>query len=224
MSINLKNHEYITSKELIIEEIIIKDKKPYKKKRKIIIYFIRIIIVLLSIILFNFFHRYYKKYKKINTLYNFHNAISSNIIIVNKTHINTKKNIIKNNSQYIIDNDIHSNKTKTVNIYPWEKEKLIMHALGKYNQTIYTNSLDALNYWYFKEKMTIMEADFHLTKDNHIVLAHDFNHLESIPNLKEFKNKIKTRGNLTPMTFEDLVIFMEKKKIYILLQIQNIQI
>ena len=86
-----------------------------------------------------------------------------------------------------------------------------MHAFGEYNQAIYTNSIDALNYWYFEEKMTLMEADFHLTRDNHIVLAHYFNYFKSIPNIEEFK-KIKVHGNLTTMTFEDLVIFMEKRK------------
>ena len=134
--------------------------------------------------------------------------IDSDIIIDKET----EKNIIINTSQEIIDNDndTDSNNITTANIYPWEKEKLIIHALGEYNKTIYTNSLDSLSYWYFEENMTVFEADFFLTRDNHIVLAHDFNHLKSIPNLEEFKNSTRTPGNLTTMTFEDLVIFMEE--------------
>ena len=93
--------------------------------------------------------------------------------------------------------------------YKWEEEKLVVHALGKYNKTIYTNSLEALKYWYFEKNMRLMEADFHLTQDNHIVTAHDFNHLSKTPTLEEFK-KSYAKGYLTPMTFEDLVIFMEQ--------------
>jgi len=244
MSISLKSHEQIPTKENIIEEIIIKDKKPYKKKTKIIMCFIIMIVLLLIILLFFLFNRYYKEYQK-NTHNNFNNTTSSEIIIENKTNIyiinktdsiimnndnndntsdminhnidsdiiidkETEKNIINNTSQEIFDNDTDSNNITTENIYPWEKEKLIIHALGEYNKTIYTNSLDSLSYWYFEENMTVFEADFFLTRDNHIVLAHDFNHLKSIPNLEEFKNNTRTPGNLTPMTFEDLVIFMEE--------------
>jgi len=54
-----------------------------------------------------------------------------------------------------------------------------------------------------------MEADFYLTKDNHIVTAHNFNHLSKITTFEEFK-KSYAKGYLTPMTFEDLVIFMEQ--------------
>ena len=121
----------------------------------------------------------------------------------------TKYNI---DSNIIIDNNTDKNIIKNTSIYPWEKEKLIIHALGEYNQTKYTNSLEALNYWYFKENMTVLEVDFYLTKDNHIILAHDFKHSKRIPTLDEFKNKMRTRGNLTTMNFEDLVIFMEKNK------------
>jgi len=92
--------------------------------------------------------------------------------------------------------------------YKWEEEKLVVHALGRYNNTIYTNSLEALKYWYGKN-MRLMEADFHLTQDNHTVTAHDFSHLSKTPTLEEFK-KSYAKGYLTPMTFEDLVIFMEQ--------------
>ena len=226
MSLELKSHEQISSNESIIETIIIKGKKPLKKQRKIFIYFI-ILFVLISIILFDLF-LIYKKYHK-NTLNIFNNITSSDLIIENKaqTHehiINKTGSIIKNNdnmsdmtkynidSNIIIDKNTDKNIIKNTSIYPWEKEKLITHALGEYNQIKYTNSLEALNYWYFEEKMTVLEADFYLTKDNHIILAHDFKHSKRIPTLDEFKNKMRTRGNLTTMTFEDLVIFMEKNK------------
>ncbi len=100
--------------------------------------------------------------------------------------------------------------------FKWENEKLVLHALGEMNNCQYTNSIEALNYWYHEKKMYLMEADFQLTKDNHVVLAHDFLHLSQTPNLTEFK-KSKSKGNLTPMTFEDLVKFMyENKKLYII--------
>ena len=227
MRIDLKSHEKISSNESIIETIIIKGKKPLKKQRKIFIYFI-ILFVLISIILFIFFLIYKKNHK--NTLNIFNNITSSDLIIENKTQthehiINKAGSIIMNNdnmsdiinhhnidSDIFIDKNTDKNIIKNTSIYPWEKEKLIIHALGEYNQTKYTNSLEALNYWYFKENMTVLEVDFYLTKDNHIILAHDFKHSKRIPTLDEFKNKMRTRGNLTTMTFEDLVIFMEKNK------------
>ena len=91
----------------------------------------------------------------------------------------------------------------------WEKERLIVHALGKINTTIYSNTLEALKYWYFEKNMRLMEADFHLTSDNHVVLTHDFSILGRIPTLEEFK-KYRLNGYLTRISFEDLVIFMEQ--------------
>ena len=57
--------------------------------------------------------------------------------------------------------------------------------------------------------MRLMEADFHLTLDNHTVLAHDFGRLIRPPTLVEFK-KNRLNGYLTRLSFEDLVIFMEQ--------------
>ena len=91
----------------------------------------------------------------------------------------------------------------------WEKERLIVHALGKINTTIYSNALEALKYWYFEKNMRLMEADFHLTSDNHVVLTYDFSILGRIPTLEEFK-KFRLNGYLTRISFEDLVIFMEQ--------------
>ena len=94
-------------------------------------------------------------------------------------------------------------------INKWESEKIIAHAFGRFNNSVYTNSLEALKYWYFERGMRFMEADLHLTSDFHTILTHDYRHLGKKPNLSEFK-KLYARGHLTPMTFEDLVIFMEQ--------------
>ena len=83
----------------------------------------------------------------------------------------------------------------------WEKERLIVHALGKINTTIYSNTLEALKYWYFEKNMRLMEADFHLTSDNHVVLTHDFSILGRTPTLEEFK-KYRLNGYLTRISFE----------------------
>ena len=122
-----------------------------------------------------------------------------------------KANNRKNNKNKIIEDNIFITYNDTIEKYNWEDEKLIVHALGKYNNTIYTNSYEALNYWYYEKNMRLMEADFLLTKDNHIVLAHDFDHLKNKPTLKEFK-QFYAKGYLTPMTFEDLAIFMKKNE------------
>ena len=105
-------------------------------------------------------------------------------------------------------NNIINRKFKRNYSFKWENQRLIVHALGKINDTIYSNSLEALNYWYFEKKMCLMEADFHLTSDNHTVLSHDFG-LSIPPTLEKFK-KYRFRGYLTRLSFEDLAIFMEK--------------
>ena len=90
-----------------------------------------------------------------------------------------KANNRKNNKNKIIEDNIFITYNDTIEKYNWEDEKLIVHALGKYN--------------------------------NHIVLAHDFDHLKNKPTLKEFK-QFYAKGYLTPMTFEDLAIFMKKNE------------
>ncbi len=85
---------------------------------------------------------------------------------------------------------------------------MVVHALGKFNNMFYTNAYESLNYYYVVKKMKLMEADFLLTNDSHIVTAHDYHIFnDRIPSLEEFKTT-RTRGNLTPMTFEDLVKYM----------------
>ena len=104
---------------------------------------------------------------------------------------------------------IINRKNKSDNSSKWEKQRLIVHALGKINNTKYSNSFEGLNYWYFEKKMRLMEADFNLTLDNHTVLTHGFGRRERPPTLAEFK-KNRVKGYLTPLSFEDLVIFMEQ--------------
>ena len=38
------------------------------------------------------------------------------------------------------------------NSFKWENEKLILHALGEMNNCQYTNSIEALKYWYHEKK------------------------------------------------------------------------
>ena len=99
----------------------------------------------------------------------------------------------------------------------WKDDKLVIHALGKFNNTVYANSYEGLNYYYVVKKMKLMEADFLLTNDGHIVTAHDFKLFNNLaPSLDKFK-KSRIKGNLTPMTFEDLVKYMyENKDLYII--------
>ena len=56
-----------------------------------------------------------------------------------------------------IRNDLRIEQKKKINItnnitIDWEKEKLVIHALGIFNNYTYTNSFEALNYWYFQKK------------------------------------------------------------------------
>ena len=108
-------------------------------------------------------------------------------------------------------------KEKESNENIWKQEKLVIHSLGEYNNTAYTNSYEGLNYYHIIKKMNLIEADFLLTKDEHIICAHDYEIFKyKIPNFTEFKQS-RTRGNLTPITFEDLVKFMYTyKELYII--------
>jgi len=146
--------------------------------------------------------------------------IQNNLIFKRRKKINKKQNVIKylNNEKKEGKKQVNkkrkkfkeNDKSKISNIAnDWEKEKIIIHALGKFKKQIYTNSFEALNFWYYKKNMHFMEADCHLTSDNHVVLSHDYRHLKKTPTLSVFK-KSYAKGNLTSMTFEDLVVFMEK--------------
>ena len=145
--------------------------------------------------------------------------VNNNITQQNKNRTQVNNNIINANQNLIdyIDNITSLLNQNLTNKDKWKYELFVMHALGGYNKTIYTNSYEGLNYYYLVKKMKLMEADFQLTNDSHIVTAHDysaFNH--RIPSFEEFNNS-RTNGNLTPMTFEDLVIYMyDHKDLYII--------
>jgi glycerophosphoryl diester phosphodiesterase len=112
---------------------------------------------------------------------------------------------------------------------PWIEHTLIAHALGDIDNNTYTNSLEALEES-VKEGYKLFEADILLTRDNQLVLRHDwavgsFLHLNQtyvdngtgfyVPTLEEF---IQTPilNQYTPMTFEDLLKYMKTHKdIYI---------
>ena len=161
----------------------------------------------------NFIHNFIKETDN-KTLENQNTSkinYNNNQIIENTTQINISVNNELHNNSQLYKNITKDNKNK------WKKEKLVIHALGEYNNTIYTNSFEGLNYYHIIKKMNLMEADFLLTKDEHIVTAHDyevFNYKK--PTYKEFKQS-RTRGNLTPITFEDMVQFMyTHKELYII--------
>ena len=108
---------------------------------------------------------------------------------------------------------------------PWIEHKLIAHALGDIDDHIYTNSLEALTES-IEEGYQLVEADILLTSDNQLVLRHDwqierfinFNQPYTnngsgmyIPTLDEFKSH-KILDQYTPMSFNDLLRFMQKHK------------
>ena len=65
--------------------------------------------------------------------------------------------------------------------------------------------------------MNLLEADFILNKDDHIVSAHDYDIFNnSRPSFQEFKNA-REKGNLTLLSFEDIVKYMYvNKELYII--------
>ena len=178
-----------------------------KKKKKVSLNFLYIFIIFI-ILLFLFS----KPYFKINQL----NPKSTE---QNKNTIKEERNIIKANKNKTQElknqkntNHIFNQENKSfINKDKWKNETLVIHAIGKYNNKIYANSFEGLNYYYIIKKMTLMEADFLLTKDKHVVLAHDYKNYKKVPNFEEFKI-YKLKGNLTAMIFEDLVKFMFKNK------------
>ena len=73
------------------------------------------------------------------------------LILLVENNLILKNNKKKQNGIKALNNEIKEDvKSNITN--DWEKEKLIIHALGRFNNFIYTNSLDAINYWYFQKK------------------------------------------------------------------------
>lgn len=108
---------------------------------------------------------------------------------------------------------------------PWIEHRLIAHALGDIDNISYTNSFEALDES-IKEGYKLVEADILLTRDNQLVLRHDwgvgsFQHLNQsfidngsgfyIPSLDEFIN-MPILNQYTPMTFTDLLNYMKTHK------------
>lgn len=127
---------------------------------------------------------------------------------ITRTKDNKKKPQECQNTIKLQNNNNFRGSNKNLTQDKWKKEILVMHALGEFNNTIYSNAYESLNYYYEVKKMKLMEADFRLTNDDHIIIAHDYEIFnKSAPSLEEYK-KSRTRGNLTPMIFEDLVKYM----------------
>lgn len=101
---------------------------------------------------------------------------------------------------------------------PWfEEYKVISHALGGIDGKDCTNSYEALEYSYEKGQR-VVEADFCFTSDGVLVLQHywkdDAGEDElsgNAPTLEEFK-AAPILGTYTPMTAEELVIYMSSHK------------
>ncbi len=92
----------------------------------------------------------------------------------------------------------------------WNGEKLIGHAFYIVEEDTYTSSKEAFLNGY-QNGLRTFEVDFQFTKDNELVLVHDwslFPEFQGIaPTLNEFvQNKI--RGKYTPVTYRDLLNIM----------------
>ena len=96
--------------------------------------------------------------------------------------------------------------------------ELIAHAGGGINNTIYTNSREALDYNYSKG-FRFFELDFDWTEDGELVLIHYwvndtlkrlFNVEVRVYYLKEFKS-FKMINNMTQMALGDLINWMKKQ-------------
>jgi Glycerophosphoryl diester phosphodiesterase len=97
-------------------------------------------------------------------------------------------------------------------------KKLVAHACGGYKGLSYTNSLNAIDSNYDKG-FRFFEVDFHLTKDNKIVLIHDW---VTMPkrlfgdNSSEFTEKkfreSKTSNDLVLMDINLLILWLKAHK------------
>lgn len=101
---------------------------------------------------------------------------------------------------------------------PWSEEyKVISHALGGIDGKDCTNSFEALEYSY-ENGQRVVEADFCFTSDGVLVLQHYWKDdsgkdelLGNAPTLEEFK-QTAILGSYTPMTAEELIIYMSSHK------------
>ncbi len=94
----------------------------------------------------------------------------------------------------------------------------IAHAGGAINGLEYTNSLEAVQKSY-NDGFRLIEVDLFLTSDNQLVLLHQtpkvledlYENLPQKITLENFK-KMHYKSGLTPLTFEELIQFMEKHR------------
>lgn len=101
----------------------------------------------------------------------------------------------------------------------YDKDDMIMHALGGIDGTIYTNSREALENSYQNGKY-MMECDMELTADGEIAACHDWGFwnkkankdgpegADYVPTLAVFKER-PFRGKFTPLSGDDLVLIMK---------------
>ena len=108
----------------------------------------------------------------------------------------------------------HQNKTENER---WQEDILVSHAFGRIEEYSYTNSLEAFESNYAKGHRTF-EVDLYLTKDNKVVLAHDWAHAASVqkqvwtevmpPMEDEFKGA-KIYNKFTPLSYIELLQLMK---------------
>lgn len=109
----------------------------------------------------------------------------------------------------------------------WLKDNfLVAHALGEIDRYTYTNSLEAFIESY-SNGIRIFEVDLMLTSDKKLVLRHDWGNdwfkefkqeekislekKDTVLDLESF-DKLKIYDNYTPLSFNDLIILMNKYK------------
>lgn len=102
----------------------------------------------------------------------------------------------------------------------YDKNDLVLHALGAVDGVTYTNAKEALEHSY-QDGSRMMECDFAVTSDGQIVACHDweFWNRESnpdksmgedfIPTLAFFMQS-KIMGKYTPLSGDDIVLFMKE--------------
>ncbi len=77
---------------------------------------------------------------------------------------------------------------------------IIAHAGGGYNDQIYTNSIDTLNF--NKENYDLFELDFFLTDDGKLICGHDWN--ENFVSFDKFQTYVDNKKDFKPCTYKSL--------------------
>lgn len=110
----------------------------------------------------------------------------------------------------------------------YDRNRVIVHALGEIDGMTYTNSKEALENSY-QEGVRSFECDFSMTSDGQLVACHDWEFWDSwfpddekiagegyTPDFDEFMNA-KVMGRFTALSGEDLILFMkEHPDVYII--------